>query len=100
MCIGVLHCLLLAAALESAEPASSIPVRFPEGELHGFLVLKTLAGETIADGDNSQSVRADRVETRTVFRFRDGSVHDETTVYSQGGGLKLVSDRLVQRGPS
>ena len=68
--------------------------------MHGFLLLKTHAGKAIADGDLIQHVRGNRVTCRLVFRFRDGSLHDETAVYVQQPNFKLVSDRLVQKGPS
>jgi hypothetical protein len=35
-----------------------------------------------------------------VFRFKDGSVHDETAVFSQTKVFRLLSDHLVQKGPS
>jgi hypothetical protein len=35
-----------------------------------------------------------------VFHFKDGSVHDETAVFSQRGNLRLLSDHLVQKGPA
>jgi hypothetical protein len=35
-----------------------------------------------------------------VFHFRDGSLDDETTVYSQGETIRLISDRHIQRGKS
>jgi hypothetical protein len=36
-----------------------------------------------------------------VFHFRDGSIDDETTLYSQGEEtLRLISDRHIQRGKS
>jgi hypothetical protein len=38
----------------SAEP---VAVRHTEGLVHGFLVLRTLAGETLADGDLTQIAR-------------------------------------------
>src|SRR5262249_3034093 len=38
--------------------------------------------------------------SRMVFRFRDGSVQEETAVFTQRGSLRLLSDHLVQRGPS
>lgn len=33
-------------------------------------------------------------------RDRDGSVHDETAVFSQQGVFRLLSDHLLQKGPS
>jgi hypothetical protein len=46
-------------------------------------VLRTLEGKALADGDLLQAARGDRVTTRLVFRFRDGSTHDETAIYTQ-----------------
>ena len=77
-----------------------VPVRHAEGMVHGFLALRTLGGETIADGDLIQTSRGDRVTSRLVFRFRDGSLHDETAVFTQSGNFRLVSDHLIQKGPS
>jgi len=80
--------------------ADSVAVRQTEGEIHGFLVLTTLDGVTIADGDSIQSSRGGKVTTRLVFHFKDGSVQDETTVFSQSGRFRLLTDHLVQKGPS
>src|SRR3954453_11280023 len=57
-------------------PAEPIPVRYREGAVHGFLALRTLEGKTLAAGDLSQTVRGNQVESRLIFRFRDGSVDD------------------------
>jgi hypothetical protein len=35
-----------------------------------------------------------------VFHFRDGSLQDETAVFTQRKSFQLVSDHLIQRGPS
>jgi hypothetical protein len=40
------------------------------------------------------------VKVRLVFHFKDGSLNEETTVYSQNSTFRLISDRLVQRGRS
>jgi hypothetical protein len=80
--------------------AEVIPVRYAEGVAHGFLALRTLDGKTLADGDLIQSVRGDRVTSRLVLRFHDGSVHDETVVFSQSRSFRLWSDHLVQKGPA
>ncbi|MEO5895257.1 MAG: hypothetical protein ABIS06_06115 [Vicinamibacterales bacterium] len=76
----------------------TVSVRHAEGVLHGFLVLKTLAGAALADGDLIQTSRGDRVTTRLVFHFKDGSIHDETAVYSQRQRFHLITYRLVQTG--
>jgi hypothetical protein len=80
--------------------AETVPVRYPEGVSHGYLVLRTLDGKTIADGDSTQVVRGDHVTNRMRFRFKDGSIYDEKTVFSQRGTFKLLSDHVVQKGPT
>lgn len=80
--------------------AAPIRVRFTEGAAHGFLLLRATDGHILAHGDWWQVPHGERVETRLVFRFRDGSVSDETIVYSQRQVFTLLSYRLVQRGPS
>jgi hypothetical protein len=54
----------------------------------------------VAVGDLFQVVRGDRVTARLLFRFKDGSVDDETTVFSQRGNFQLVTDHHIQKGPS
>jgi len=81
----------------AAEP---VRVRFTEGLVHGFLALRTTDGNTVADGDLIQSARGGRVTSRLVFRFRDGSIRDETAVFTQTGSFRLMSDHLVQKGPA
>jgi len=53
-----------------------------------------------ANGDLIQVARGNRVTSRLVFRFADGSVHDDTVVFSQRQQFRLVSDHLVQKGPA
>lgn len=78
---------------------AQIPVTQPEGTSHGFLVLRTLDGRPIATGDSIQSVHGDVVTSRLVFRFKDGSIDDDSTVYSQRHFLRLISDHHLQKGP-
>src|SRR5262249_18754254 len=77
-----------------------VAVRHTEGLVHGFLALRTLEGDLLADGDLLQNARGTRVTSRLVFRFKDGSLHDETAVFSQRQQFRLVSDHLGQKGPS
>ena len=89
---------LLAAGALCAE---QVPVRHAEGVARGFLVLRAQdGGAALADGDLIQTSRGDRVTTRVVFHFKDGSIHDETVVFSQKERFRLISDHLVQKGPS
>src|ERR1700759_2595137 len=93
----LLACLTIGSA---GILADNVPVRFSAGLVHGFLVLKTLEGTAIADGDLSQVSRGGRVTTRLTFHFRDGSLHEETAVYTQRGQFKLLSNHVVQKGPA
>src|SRR5476649_1420331 len=77
-----------------------VPVRHSEGIVHGFLWLRDLDGTTIADGDLIQTARGDRVTVRLVFHFKDGSLHDETAVFSQRREFRLLTDHLIQKGPT
>jgi hypothetical protein len=97
-----LRVLVACAALldPGAMPAAPVAVRHTKGLVHGFLVLRTVAGDTLADGDLIQVARGDRVTSRLVFRFKDGSLHDETAVFSQRHNFRLLSDHLVQKGPA
>jgi len=94
--------LLFIAALFSpgVVHAESVAVRHPEGVVRGFLVLRSPGGDVIANGDLIQFSRGDRVTSRLVFHFRDGSLQDETAVFSQRRQFRLLTDHLVQRGPS
>ena len=93
---------LLAAALltSSMLAAQQIPVRDLEGTVHGFLVLSTPQGKTLAAGDLTQVLHGDKVTMRLLWRFQDGSTDDETTIYSQNHAFRLLSDHHVQKGPS
>jgi hypothetical protein len=88
---------LLAEANVSAE---AVPVRYREGAMHGFLELQTLDGKKIAYGETYQTVRGSRVTSRLIFRFSDGSLYDDSTVFTQNGTFHLVRDHLIQKGPS
>src|SRR5262245_55892649 len=77
-----------------------VAVRHTEGLVRGFLALRTLEGTHLADGDLLQTARGARVTSRLVFHFKDGSLHDETAVFSQRQQFRLLSDHLVQKGPS
>jgi hypothetical protein len=92
--------LVAAALLTVTLRAAPVSVRFPQGCAHGFLVLKTLAGTPLATGDVTQSLQGALVTSHLLFRFRDGSIYEEVTVFSQRVTFRLISDHLVQRGPS
>ena len=93
--------LILSAALWSGVASSEpVAVRHTEGTLRGFVVVRSLDDKLLADGEGTQTVRGDRVTSRLTLRFKDGSTHEETTVYSQNKQLQLISYHLAQKGPS
>jgi hypothetical protein len=79
--------------------AEAIPAKFKQGSMHAFLLLKS-KGEVIAVGDLVQIARGTMVHSRLFFRFRDGSIDDDRTVFLQRKMLQLVSDHHIQNGPS
>src|SRR5262245_4494571 len=97
-------CMILLAGLPAvkllADDPQFVGVRHREGPVHGFLSLRTLDGTTLASGDLIQDTSGDRVTSRLVFAFRDGSLHDETAVFTQQKQFRLVTYKLVQKGPS
>jgi hypothetical protein len=80
--------------------AETIPVRHMEGTGHGFLTLRTLEGSLVATGDLVQVIRGARVTSHLVFHFKDGSIDDETAVFTQRGSFHLITDHHIQKGPA
>ena len=90
--------MLVAGTPAAAEP---IGVKYTEGVTRGFPVLRSLSGERLAQGELTQIPRGgDVVESRLVFRFKDGSLYDERVVFSQRDVFTLLSYGIVQKGPS
>jgi hypothetical protein len=52
----------------------------------------------LASGELSQHTVGNRVTSELVFHFRDGSLHEETTVFSQRKVFQLLTYHLVQKG--
>jgi hypothetical protein len=96
-CLLILVTVLLCLRQASAAP---VAVRFVEGVTHGFLVLRNVNGELLASGNLLQVQRGGQVESRMVFRFKDGSIYDETVVFTQERIFTMQSYRLVHRGPA
>lgn len=94
-------CALVAlASFVASSAAEPVRVRHREGLVHGFLALSTVEGKTIADGDLFQRAEGDRVTSRLVFRFRDGSTFDERSVFTQKRHFRLLHNHSLQKGPS
>ena len=90
--------LLVAPFLATADP---VAVKYTEGITRGFPVLRSLSGEKLAQGELIQFPRGGSViESRMVFRFKDGSLYDERVVFSQRDVFTVLSYHILQRGPS
>jgi hypothetical protein len=68
MLVGLLICALLFPA--AMLPQSQVAVLHTEGVIHGFLVLRTLDGQAIADGDVSQVAHGDGSPVTCFFILR------------------------------
>ena len=88
---------LLPVFTGNAEP---VPVRHVQGYLHGFVVLKDLDDKVLASGDATQTPGANRVTTVLSLHFKDGSLYQETSVFSQHRVFQLLTYKQVQKGPS
>src|SRR6202522_2935848 len=100
-CVALASLLTWALLLPSPVLSQSpVAVQYTEGVVRGFLVLSTLDGKALAEGDVTQFARGDRVTSHTVLRFKDGSVNEETVVFSQRRTFRLISDHQVQKGPA
>jgi len=91
--------LLMVFLSPRALTAGPVPVRFAEGAAHGFLLVHTVDGVLIAQGDLLQVVRGGEVESRMVINFKDKSVFDETVIFTQQNVFAVQEYHLVQRGP-
>src|SRR5207253_831258 len=79
---GVVALFIVSVAfVHTARPsAEPVPARLVEGTSHGFLVLRSVDGTLLANGDQAQVMRGGILTNHLVFRFKDGSVDDSTTV--------------------
>jgi len=91
--------MAVAGSIGLLSAPQAVQVRHRPGTLHGFLALRSMDGAAIGDGDLIQTAAGDRITARTTFRFHDGSLNDETAVFSVRGTYRLITYRLVQRGP-
>ena len=94
--------MLLLLYYPASSAATPVRVRHMEGITHGFLILRGLDGKTIAYGELDQVVggKTGIVTTDMNFHFNDGSSFREITKFTQQSEFRLVSDKVVQKGPS
>ncbi len=91
---------LFICASQPGAQSARVPVRFVMGTIHGFLELRSDDGRVIASGDLVQVAHGSQITARLTFHFKDGSLDDETTVFSQRRNFQLITDHHIQKGPS
>jgi hypothetical protein len=97
--------LFLASTVFGSEivaAADPVPVRHLEGVIFGFLTLRNTDGEIIANGYLQQTAKlgSSIIADDLQFHFKDGSLYREITKFTQRGTFRLVSDQVIQKGPS
>lgn len=96
--------VVLATSGMTAHPAQeregTVAVRYVEGTVHGFLKLRSAAGQGLAEGELLQVPRRKGLDSRMIFRFHDASFFEERVVFTQRGVFRMESYSLVQRGPA
>jgi hypothetical protein len=83
-----------------AMEAAPMPVRHIQGYIHGFLVLKDLDDKILATGDLIQLPAGNRVTATLSLHFADGSLYEETSVFSQNRVYRLLTYKQVMKGPA
>ena len=91
---------LVVSLLAATLAADTVPVSYRDSTAHGFLTLRSMDGRLLATGEQTQVARANVVTKRLTFRFSDGSLDDETTVFTDATSLRLMTYHHVQKGPS
>ena len=88
---------LIFCAVVSAGP---VAVRHTQGFLRGFLVLKDTNDKILASGDLVQLPSGNRVTAALSLHFADGSLYEETSVFSQSHTYRLLTYKQVMKGPA
>jgi hypothetical protein len=95
-----LECAVLAIFTVCAVKAEPQPVRHTRGFIHGFIALKDAQDKLLASGEVIQTQAGPRVNGVMVLHFNDGSLYQETTVFSQRRFYHLIKYTQIQKGPS
>jgi hypothetical protein len=93
---------MLLMVVSTGADAEPVAVRVHEAPSYALVTLSSVAsGQRLADGELTQTRSGpERLQSRLTFRFQDGSLSDETVVFSQDKVFRLHSYHLVQRGRS
>lgn len=89
-----------ACCLTTSLHAEVIPVHHVEGVTHGFLVMRDSTGRIVAYGDMVQETHHGRVDSTLTFHYADGSLYEDTTIYTEHGVFRVLSDHSIEKGPS
>ncbi len=98
--VALVALLASVCGCSSPPPTSTVPVRYAEATLHGFLVMKDASGAVIAHGDQIQTMQGADLNAKTAFGFSDGSYFEEKVTYTQDGVFRMRSYSLIARGPA
>lgn len=95
-----IHCAAVVALLLCSVQADPVPVRHVQGYIHGFLVVKDMDDKIVASGDLTQLPAGGRVTVAFTLHFTDGSLYEETAVFSQNRVYRLLTYKQVMKGPA
>lgn len=93
----VLSLALAVSAIAGGEPVAT---RRPQEVMHRSFILRGPDGKVLASGEEAAAIQGDLVHSRLTFHFKDGSLDDEETFFTQHKVFHLVSDHHIQKGPS
>lgn len=95
-----LVCASLSLLVATSMAAAPVRTRHLQGEVHAFLAIRSDEGKVLGLADVVNVAVGNTWRSRLTMHFRDGSLDDDTTVYTQTPVLRLLSDHHVQKGPS
>src|SRR5262245_32436427 len=96
LALGSAQTLMTGPAL--AEP---VTVRHVESIVNAFLVLRATNGDVLAHGELTQApIKGNRLSSRLVFRFKDGSLWDDRVTFTQNKVFRVMSYHHIEHGPS
>ena len=95
-----LSVLLCSVFVFGSASADTIPAKHKQGDMHALLLIYDSKEKITGVADVTNIARGKTWVSRLIMRFHDGSLDDETTVYTQATELHVISDHHIQRGPS
>jgi hypothetical protein len=99
--IGMLHMVGVSTLVfisSVAEAGGQVAVKHPVGARHGFLTIRSQGGVSLGYAELSEYAAGDTVTVNMDYHFKDGSVDEERSVFTQGKSFRFVSDHHVQKG--